>query len=179
MRSLVAVTLAVGQSCHQAASTAVLQTSAAPVAPVTESDSDAGVVGLRCGSGTVQVGAQCLALSCGPGTVQVGNECLVGEPPPPDPLLGSWLAPPQPSAGMGACDFFPDGIWNKDCISLSGLSAGWERIADNKYVLKSTFQNCLAETTFSGDRNSVSIQLRCNSWQAPSTQTVNLVRWNG
>jgi hypothetical protein len=151
-RIVAALAVAAGASCHQL-SAAAMQAQT----PSATSDSDGGV-GLRCGAGTAQVGSQCLPLTCGPGTVQVGNDCLVGETGL-DPLIGSWSDPAR-----GICDFFPNRMWNRGCISaLPGSAEGWDRIGENRYVLQITSGACLAATTFSNDRNSVTISTRCGN----------------
>jgi len=43
---------------------------------------------------------------------------------------------------------------------------GWDRIGDDRYVLRSTYRNCWARSRFSTDGRSVHIDLDC----APSSR---------
>ncbi len=113
-------------------------------------------------------------VACGPGTTQAGNLCLPGDAPA-DPLVGSWTA-----ASGAPCDFFPNQVWNQACLGFDGWAAGWDRIGVDRYVLRSTYRNCWARTTFSADVRAVHIDLDCapSSWGVRDKRSVDLTRYD-
>jgi hypothetical protein len=106
-------------------------------------------------------------LTCGAGTTQFGDRC-VALGMTEDPLVGRWSQENCPP-----CEFFANGGWNNSCCGFSGWASTWERLAEDEYFLGiSNGGSYGAQTTFSSDKNAVTMVVRGSY----STFTLNLTR---
>jgi len=109
-------------------------------------------------------------LECGRGTQQSGDQC-VPVTQAPDPLWGAWTKVGDTTARI--CEFFGNGEWNNACFLTSGFAGKWERISENRYYIGASYYACDTQTTFSEDRQDVTLSMLCESTQ---TQTLQLSR---
>lgn len=108
-------------------------------------------------------------LTCGAGTTQVGDRC-VALAMTEDPLVGRW----SQENCSSPCEFFANGAWNS-CCGFSGWASTWERLANDEYYLGiSNGDSYGAQTTFSSDKNAVTMVVRGS--YSYSTRTLNLTR---
>jgi hypothetical protein len=110
-------------------------------------------------------------LVCGTGTEQVGDECVVAQPNP-DPLVGEWT--PADGTHVTSCAFYSTGEWT--CWWSDGWPSSWHRLDRDWYVFGvSNGTACDGRTTFSADESTVSIVLDCHGAFADGA-TVTLAR---